>query len=86
MNTQLAQTLADYDTAALTLCSIGSHSALDVAYGARAQGFANMIVTEKRRARTYGEFYWRRESPIARGCVDATLELDAFAEILRRNR
>ncbi len=32
----LAKTLAMYDTSRLTLCSIGSHSALDVAAGARA--------------------------------------------------
>lgn len=76
-----AATLARYDRARLTLCSIGSHSALEVAAGARAQGLRNLIVTERGRERTYAEHYIRRESP-PRGCVDATLALARFSDIL----
>jgi 5-formaminoimidazole-4-carboxamide-1-(beta)-D-ribofuranosyl 5'-monophosphate synthetase len=75
--------LAAYDRERLTLCSIGSHSALEVAYGARAQGLRNLVVTAKGRERTYTEHFRRREEPVARGCVDAVLELDAFTDILR---
>jgi 5-formaminoimidazole-4-carboxamide-1-(beta)-D-ribofuranosyl 5'-monophosphate synthetase len=75
--------LAQYDRSRLTLCSIGSHSALEVAYGARAQGLRNLIVTARGRERTYAEHYFRRESPVPRGCVDAVLELDSFPEILK---
>jgi 5-formaminoimidazole-4-carboxamide-1-(beta)-D-ribofuranosyl 5'-monophosphate synthetase len=77
----VADALATYDGERLALCSVGSHSALDVAYGARAQGLRNLIVTARGRERTYARYYARRESP-ARGCVDATLELDAFADLL----
>ena len=77
----VAATLAAYDTAKLTMCSIGSHSALDVAAGAAAQGLRNLIVTERGRDRTYREFYARRTEP-ERGCVDETLALDAFTELL----
>ena len=77
----LAAALAGYDPAALTVCSIGSHSALDVAAGARAQGLANLIVTERGRERTYAEHYFRRGAP-PRGCVDATLALAKFSDIL----
>jgi len=74
-------TLARYDRERLTLCSIGSHSALDVAAGARAQGLRNLIVTERGRDRTYAQHYLRRDDP-PRGCVDATLPLERFADIL----
>ena len=53
MDPAVAATLAAYDATQLTLCSIGSHSALDVAAGAAAQGLRNLIVTERGRDRTY---------------------------------
>jgi 5-formaminoimidazole-4-carboxamide-1-(beta)-D-ribofuranosyl 5'-monophosphate synthetase len=74
--------LAGYDRDALTLCSIGSHSALEVAYGARAQGLRNLVVTAKGREKTYTQYFAQRAAP-ARGCVDETLELDAFTDLLR---
>jgi 5-formaminoimidazole-4-carboxamide-1-(beta)-D-ribofuranosyl 5'-monophosphate synthetase len=78
---EVTQTLAGYDRSRLTLASIGSHSALEVASGARAQGLRNLIITAKGRERTYADYFIRRESP-ARGCVDAVLELDEFPAIL----
>jgi len=78
----IAGALKSYDHSRLTLTSIGSHSALEVAYGARAQGIANLVITAKGRERTYAEHYRRRETPVPRGCVDATLELDAFTDLL----
>jgi 5-formaminoimidazole-4-carboxamide-1-(beta)-D-ribofuranosyl 5'-monophosphate synthetase len=73
--------LDGYDRSALTLCSIGSHSALEVAAGARAQGLRNLVVTAKGREKTYSRYYAREDGP-PRGCVDATLELEAFVDIL----
>ncbi|MFN2459530.1 MAG: DUF1297 domain-containing protein [Candidatus Velthaea sp.] len=81
LNSELAATLAGYDRERLTLCSIGSHSALDVAAGARAHGLRNLIVTESGRERTYADHYARKAGP-TRGCVDATLEIAGFAAIL----
>jgi 5-formaminoimidazole-4-carboxamide-1-(beta)-D-ribofuranosyl 5'-monophosphate synthetase len=78
----LRGTLASYDASRLTLCSIGSHSALEVASGARAQGIPNLIVVERGRNRTYDTHYTRRFDEPARGCVDATLEVIRFADIL----
>jgi 5-formaminoimidazole-4-carboxamide-1-(beta)-D-ribofuranosyl 5'-monophosphate synthetase len=78
----LSQTLASYDANRLTLCSIGSHSALEVASGARAQGLRNLIVTERGRNATYDRYYARRFDGPPRGCVDATLELERFADVL----
>jgi len=79
-----ADLLAGYDRSALTLCSVGSHSALEVAYGARAQGLRNLVVTARGRERTYENYYARRSNP-ARGCVDETLALDSFADVLRED-
>jgi len=78
----VAAALDRYARRALTLCSVGSHSALDVASGARAQGLRNLIVTARGRERTYARYFARQAAP-ERGCVDATLELDAFADILQ---
>ena len=74
--------LAAYDRSRLTLCSIGSHSALEVAYGARQQGLRNLIVTAKGREKTYTRYFAAKDS---RGCVDATLKLDAFPEMLQKS-
>jgi 5-formaminoimidazole-4-carboxamide-1-(beta)-D-ribofuranosyl 5'-monophosphate synthetase len=73
--------LDGYDRTALTLCSIGSHSALEVAYGARCQGLRNLVVTAKGREKTYTHYYARRSNP-PRGCVDETLELQSFPDLL----
>ncbi|MBV8149561.1 MAG: DUF1297 domain-containing protein [Candidatus Eremiobacteraeota bacterium] len=82
----VARALARYDRERLTLCSIGSHSALEVASGARAQELRNLVVTARGRERTYAEHFLRRGLPgPPRGCIDAVLELDTFADILRED-
>jgi 5-formaminoimidazole-4-carboxamide-1-(beta)-D-ribofuranosyl 5'-monophosphate synthetase len=70
-----------YDVRRLALGAIGSHSALDVAAGARAQGLRSVVVTARGREQTYARHFLRRGDP-ARGCVDQTIELDAFSDIL----
>ena len=79
----IASVLRAYDRSGLTLCSIGSHSALDVAFGARAQGLRNLIVTARGREKTYARYFAATTAGPSRGIVDATLELDAFTDILR---
>ncbi len=81
MQSNIAAALARYDRSQLTLCSIGSHSALDVAFGARALGLRNLILTARGRAETYERYFARATAP-QRGCVDETLALDEFADIL----
>ncbi|HXP93840.1 MAG TPA: DUF1297 domain-containing protein [Candidatus Binatia bacterium] len=78
----LAATLARYDRRNLTLSCVGSHSALDLAAGARAQGLRNLIVTARGREQTYARHFGRQADP-ERGCVDEVLELERFADILR---
>jgi len=76
-----ASLLDGYDRSALTLCSIGSHSALEVAAGARTHGLRNLVVTAKGREKTYSDYYARKTDP-DRGCVDETIELNAFIDLL----
>lgn len=79
---RIADALARYDKQRLALASVGSHSALDVASGARAQDLRSVIITAAGRERTYSQYYTRREKP-DRGCVDRTIELATFADILQ---
>lgn len=74
--------LENYDAQKLTLCCVGSHSALEVAYGARRQGLRNLVLTARGRDQTYARHYLAHEDPVARGCVDRVLALDHFADIL----
>ncbi len=69
------------DATRIALCCIGSHSALDVAAGARAQGLRSLVVTARGRERTYAEYFRRTTAPL-RGCVDEVLELQDFTQIL----
>jgi 5-formaminoimidazole-4-carboxamide-1-(beta)-D-ribofuranosyl 5'-monophosphate synthetase len=75
-------TIERYDRRALTLSSVGSHSALEVAAGARAQGLRSLIVTARGREQTYTRHFRRRAEP-DRGCVDDVLELERFSDILQ---
>src|SRR3979411_2898205 len=71
--------LSEYDRRALTVCSIGSHSALDVCLGAKHEGLRTLVIAAKGRERTYGLYYRGRPDG---GCVDETIVLDRFSDIL----
>ncbi len=62
-----------------TIAVLGSHSALDVCRGAKDEGFATLVITEKGREKTY-EHYFATNGSI--GCVDECLELTHFSDIL----
>ena len=82
MNSIVTSALARYDLAELTLSSIGSHSALEVAAGARLQGLRNLIITASGREKTYARYFARSSELPARGCVDDTLALARFPDLL----
>jgi 5-formaminoimidazole-4-carboxamide-1-(beta)-D-ribofuranosyl 5'-monophosphate synthetase len=75
----VAAALSTYDLRALTVCTIGSHSALDVCFGAKREGFRTLVIAAKQRDRTYASYYKTRPDG---GCVDETIVLDHFADIL----
>lgn len=63
----------------ITIATIGSHSALEVARGAKDEGFRNVIVCQKGREKTYAKYY--KTSGIL-GCVDECIIVDKFSDIL----
>jgi 5-formaminoimidazole-4-carboxamide-1-(beta)-D-ribofuranosyl 5'-monophosphate synthetase len=73
--------LAQYDSTALTLACVGSHSALDVCLGAHREGIRNLVVAARGRDQTYARYYATRSD--GTGCVDETLLVDHFADILQ---
>jgi len=80
MAIDVTATLANYDPRALTLCSVGSHSALDVCLGAKVEGLRTLVITARGRERTY-ERYYRTRADFS-GCVDETIALEQFADML----
>src|SRR5262249_25155663 len=79
----VAATLGRYDQQNLALGAVGSHSALEVAAGARARGLPNVIVTAKGRDQTYVRHFKTQGGKYPRGCVDETIEVGAFPDMLQ---
>lgn len=67
------------------IATLGSHSALDVCEGAKAEGFCTLVVAQRGREKTYAEHYKtrkRRKQEI--GIVDDVLLVDKFSEIVNK--
>ena len=65
-----------------TITTIGSHSALDICEGAKAEGFRNLVVCQKGRDATYSKYYKTRERADREvGVVDETLILGKFKDM-----
>ncbi len=65
-----------------TITTIGSHSALDVCEGAKAEGFRTLVVCQKGRDATYSEYYrTRKREEQEIGVVDETLVLEKFRDM-----
>ncbi|MGV8176490.1 MAG: DUF1297 domain-containing protein [Candidatus Bilamarchaeaceae archaeon] len=66
-----------------TIATLGSHSALDVCEGAKAEGFGNMVVCKKGREKTYlGAYKTRKRGGREIGVVDEVVLLNDFKEIV----
>ena len=80
---QISEVLARYDSDAITVGTLGSHSALDICKGAKDEGFRTITVCKKGREETYDRYYRVRKS-FGRVCgvVDETILLNKFNEIL----
>ncbi|HVF69686.1 MAG TPA: DUF1246 domain-containing protein, partial [Xanthomonadales bacterium] len=68
------------DKTNITIATIGSHSGLEVARGAKDEGFKNLIVCEKGREKTYTKHYKTNGDF---GCVDECIIVDKFADVLK---
>ncbi len=70
--------------AELRVAAIGSHSALDIAEGAAAEGFRTLVLAEAGRAATYDRYFRTHFGPKGerlRGCVDEVWTYPKFAEV-----
>jgi len=72
-----------------TISTLGSHSALDVSEGAKAEGFKTLVVAQKGREKTYLGPYKSRKRQTASGSrevgvVDELLLLNSFKEITKK--
>ena len=76
------QNLAEsYDKDNITIGVLGGHSGLDVCRGAKKHGFRTIAVCQKGREKTYTRYYKTRKD--GRGCIDETIVLDKFADIIK---
>ncbi|MCX6777637.1 MAG: DUF1297 domain-containing protein [Candidatus Micrarchaeota archaeon] len=66
----------------LTVGVLGSHSALDICQGAKAEGIRNLVVCQKGREHTY-EKYYRARKRFGKeiGVIDEIMLLDRFFEV-----
>lgn len=66
-----------------TIATIGSHSALDICEGAKAEGFKTLAVVQAGREKTYAKYYkTRKRGKRELGIVDEVLTLERFRDIL----
>ena len=68
--------ISEYDTGNLRIGVLASHSALEIAHGAKQEGFETVAVCQKGRDKTYTKHY--------RNLFDHTIILEKFADIIRR--
>ena len=81
----IAGIIAGYDLDRLSVSTLGSHSALEVASGAHEEGLKNIVVCQKGRDKTYSKYYLKRKDRASNrdlGCVDEVLILDKFSDVI----
>ena len=71
---KIQQIVSEYDKHSIRVGVLGSHSALEVAYGAKQEGFETVVVCQKGREKTYTRYY--------RNLFDHVLLLDRFADMV----
>lgn len=65
----------EYDERNIRVGVLGSHSALEIAHGAKQEGFETVVVCQKGREKTYTKYY--------RNLFNHVLLLDKFSEIVK---
>jgi len=65
--------IAEYDPRNVKIGVLGSHSALEIAHGAKQEGFETVVICQKGREKTYTRHY--------RNLFDHIMLLDSFAEL-----
>ena len=75
MKNEISELLRVYDSKKIRIGVLGSHSALEIASGAKQEGFETVAVCQKGRERTYTKYYGN--------LFDHVMLLDKFADIIR---
>jgi 5-formaminoimidazole-4-carboxamide-1-(beta)-D-ribofuranosyl 5'-monophosphate synthetase len=73
MDTQIKEVISQYDPRKIRIGVLGSHSALEIASGAKQEGFETVVVCQKGRDKTYTRYY--------RNIFDHTLLMAKFEDI-----
>ena len=73
ISNKIKETVRKYDPKQVRIGVLGSHSALEIASGAKQEGFETVVVCQKGREKTYTKYYGN--------IFDHTIMLDKFAEI-----
>lgn len=73
MNQKIKERITEYDLNKIRIGVLGSHSALEIASGAKQEGFETVVVCQRGRDKTYTKYYNK--------LFDHIILLDKFAEI-----
>ncbi|MCW3996567.1 MAG: formate--phosphoribosylaminoimidazolecarboxamide ligase family protein [Candidatus Bathyarchaeota archaeon] len=73
MNDKIKRTIENYDFKKVRIGVLGSHSALEIASGAKQEGLETVVVCQRGRDKTYTKYY--------KNIFDHVLMLDKFSEI-----
>jgi 5-formaminoimidazole-4-carboxamide-1-(beta)-D-ribofuranosyl 5'-monophosphate synthetase len=74
---KIVEIIRGYDSSKVKIGVLGSHSALEIASGAKQEGFETVVVCQKGREKTYTKFY--------RILFDHVILLDKFRDIVEDN-
>jgi len=73
MNDKIKETVKKYNPKQVRIGVLGSHSALEIASGAKQEGLETVVVCQKGRDKTYTKYY--------KNIFDHTIMLDKFSQI-----
>ncbi len=73
MKDKIKDTIANYDQKKIRIGVLGSHSALEIASGAKQEGFETVVVCQNGREKTYARYY--------RNIFDKFILLNKFSDI-----
>src|SRR3989304_7575730 len=77
MKKKIGEIVREYDPKKVRIGVLGSHSALEIASGAKQEGFETVVVCQKGREKTYTKYYGN--------LFDHVILLDKFADIISKN-
>jgi 5-formaminoimidazole-4-carboxamide-1-(beta)-D-ribofuranosyl 5'-monophosphate synthetase len=72
---RIKNTIRKYDPHKVRIGVLGSHSALEIAHGAKQEGFETVVVCQKGREKTYTKYY--------KNLFDHAMILDKFADMIK---